>query len=374
MQVTLSRKPLLSLVKSAAAVAKPSDSRPILRNLLLTADENGLEFSSTDMSISLWLKLPVGDDLTVHKSGKALIPAQNFQRVVSSMTATKINLTNTGSEFVLVGGGSRFSLVMEDYRDFPKVSRFSDRKSYLTIPAAKVEGLLKRIAFCAHDERSFFNMHGVLIEAADDEFRVVATNGQRLGVGIMKIESAEEVAEDLVVPASNASMLAKVMAGDDDETVDVQWMARALNVRGTLGEASLVALKGSFPPYQTGIPKNTKILTLDRGEFIKTLKEANALKSPSTSFVELSLSPAGMTLITSVRDVGASRIEREVEWAHDPISVYLNPDFLLQSAKAMKGLDISLELEGPMVQTVLREKSDDGLESFCVYSVVRDPR
>lgn len=371
MHVTVERKALLHLVKQVVAIAKSGEARPILRNLLITANTESLEVTATDMSVSLWLRVKTGNELEVHKTGSVLVTALTLQRVLDSITSDRVQLSFEPPNTIVTGGNSRFELITEDPKDFPRVTGFISGAESQLITAGNLKGLMKRTTFCAHSERSYYNMHGVLIKTDGSQLTMVATNGQRLAVGTAPLVSKPDAPQELVVPADSIDLLLKIIGDDLEENVELQWTARALNLRGGRGEATLIALQGGYPPYQMGIPSNTKHLRVNRLQFIALLKQASALRGNNSIFVELILNHGKMLLKTKVRDSGISQVSCESDWSYDEIKLYLNPDFLSESAKTMVGEFITLELEEEMDQPVLREHQDGDIKSFCVYSVVR---
>jgi len=375
MHIELPTERILALVKLTTSIAKEADARPIYRNILLEVTETQLEISASNMEVNLWLNVKAADDVVITQEGKALVSAQNLRNVLTSMTAKKVKLFTKENMFYVVGGRSRFKMVLEPEKDFPKLLRFSDLRPFVTMPANAVAGLIKRVAFCAHNERSHYNMHGVLIRVREKNVCMAATNGQRLGVATVPYttlsEDEDKFEEELIIPAEHIANIRKLIPKDaKEETLDLQWMKRNLNVRGALGEVTLVAVRGKFPPYEMGVPANTKIVPLNRKRLIEVLKQSTAFKASGTTFMNLEIEDGKMSLRSRVRDTGSTLIEQVISWKHEPINVILNPSFLLESASAMVGDNVCLEVEKVTNPTLLREECNDGLESFCVYSVV----
>jgi DNA polymerase-3 subunit beta len=373
LHVELSRKALRPLVKATATVSKPSDNRPILRNVLITATEESLEISATNMVVSLWLKIPVGDDLTVHKTGKVVVPSLDLLRVLETSNSDRLDVENKYSRCHIKGAGSKFALVTEDPRDFPNITRFSTHKPFVTISGSTFSSMLDRSVYCAHDERSFFLMHGLLVKAEDQQLHLVATNGQRLGVCTNYYDSCSRedgLEEEIVIPSNEALNLKKVCA-DKDAPMDIQWVARSLNVRGPRGEVCILALNGTFPDYRRGIPNNSKKIEFDRERLIKLLSQTQVFKGATTTLARAEFSSQRLSLVTLSPDIGEARLDYEIDWEHDNLKLVVNPEFLLATAKAMRSEKIEFEVEGEMVQTLMREQRDDNMECFCVYAVAR---
>jgi DNA polymerase-3 subunit beta len=146
-----------------------------------------------------------------------------------------------------------------------------------------------------------------------------------------------------------------------------------MNFRTDQGEVTLRALAGNFPPYGRGIPEDLRKLPLDRRDFIEILKQATALKSPTTNFVSLTFNKDTMVFHSIAEGAGESEIEYDYEWGQDDsLQITINPDFMLQTLSTIRGDDVDLEIGNEMTPTILREyDTEDGLQSFCVYAVVR---
>jgi len=373
MHVELDRKELLALVKAVALVAKPSDLRPVLRNVLMSATEEGFSLTATDLTVSLWLHTPI-DSTTILSQGKVLVQAQSFQRVLASLKSSRITLQEANGQLIARAGKAKFELVTEDVKDFPGITRFSTKVQYLTLSADVAVSAVSRVAFCAHTERSHYNMHGVIVKSDGSSIEMAATNGQRLAVAVApvsnKVAGVGAIIESIIIPAASILIMQKVIGIGKEESLDFQWTNRGLNVRGTRGEVSMQALRGSFPPYQRGIPQNSKHIVLDRKQLVEILKQATALKTAATTFVDLTLEENKLTFQSSVPDSGKTRVECDGEWEHGTLNLVVNPDFLLQSAVAMSGDQVLLELEGVTVPTLLREVGQS-INSLCVFAVAR---
>lgn len=387
MKIKLPSKTLRSLAKAGNAVAKPTDDRQILRNLLLVATEQGLEVSATDTIVGLWLNVPAGPSVTIEKTGRAVVNSQNFLRTVETMPDRDVTLVATERGFQMTAGGSKFRLLVEDANDFPRLTRFSARKPFVTLDASTVLKMVRRTAFCAHDEPSFQLMHGMLVRATPSEIRMVATNGQRLSVTTLPVPVTESAASsidgaltearpqtsELVIPADVAVALTRII-GEETKTIDIQWLASFLNARSNLGEISIRALSGCYPPYGRGVPSTLRKLRMNRGELIEILKQTTAIKSPTSNFVSMRFFKDRIVFASIAEGAGDTEVnyEFQLEENEEERSITINPDFMLQTLNSFNSQYVSFEIGDAMTPTIIREEHEtDAPASFCVYAVVR---
>ena len=372
LHIDLARQTLCPLIRATATISRPTDNRPILRNVLLTATEDFLAVSSTNMAVSLWLKIPVGDDLKVYKTGRAVVPSLDLMRVLETSASDRLEIEDKFNRCHIKGEGSKFALVTEDARDFPNITRFAPKAPFVTMPAGTFTSMLDRSVYCAHDERSFFLMHGLLVKASDGQLHLVATNGQRLAVCVEYYASCstDKIEDEIVIPSKEGITLKKV-CGNANDNIDIQWTARSLNIRGPIGEICILAINGSFPDYKRGIPNNSKKIVFDREKLMRLLSQTQVFKSATTTLAKAVITTKKLSLVTLSPDIGEARLDYEIEWEHDPLTLVVNPEFMLAAAKSMKSEHIDFEVEGEMVQTLMREQRDDTMESFCVFAVAR---
>lgn len=395
MKIKLPGKLLKSLVKAGCAVAKPSDERQILRNLLLVTTEAGLEVIATDTIVGLWLNVPASETVVVSHPGRVAVNAQNLLRTIETVATRDITITATERAVQINAGGSRFRLCIEDANDFPKIARFSNRKPFVTVKADLFVKMVDRTAFCAHNEPSFQLMHGLLLRTVPSELRMVATNGQRLSVTTLassppatpeqtsevppsdvlpstEISHNSSLEAEVVIPAEVAGIVKKIV-GPTTTTVDLQWMAAFFNARTDMGEVSIRALSGSYPMYGRGVPSNLKKLKMDRHDLIEVLKQTTAVKSDTSNFVALAFKKDRIVFSAIAEGAGDTEVEYQYEWGdEEEYEITISPDYMLETLTSFTGEYVIFEVGDPMTPTILREMNDaDAPESFCVYAVVR---
>lgn len=378
MHIEVSRKPLLARVKMTTTIAREGDNRPILRNALIEVTDK-LEISVSNGDVNLWQTVK-GDDVNITRQGRAVVSALNLRNILESTKTSKVELFTKENMLYLVAGGAHFKMVTEPANEFPKLYRFFPDSPFVTLKARKLIGLISRVSFCAHNEQSHYNMHGVLVRIRDKKVTMVATNGQRLGVASADFEGDQSTNEEVIVPARDIKNIDKLISSrkklkDEQDPLeaplDLQLMRGTLSVRGDTGEVTLRTVKGKYPPFEIGVPKNSNVISLDRESLLAALKQATAFQSSAATFMTLQLENGKLTIRSRVRDAGSTLVEQEVDWQHEPISIILNPDFLLETTSKIDGDNVRLEVEKVTNPTLLREDEESDIESFCVFSVVR---
>jgi len=375
MKVELPGKLIRDIVKAAVGIVSSSDERQILHNVLMEADDDGFHVTATDTIVGLWRTIGKSDHTVIGKNGRAAVNAQQLLRVLDTIANKTVTISCTGRSCSVTATGARFRLHVEDPTEYPKISRFSLRRPYITARADVLTKMMARTAHCAHDEESIQLMHGLLLFAESGAIHMVATDGQRLAITKAAFESGSpsdhDFADRAIIPAALAPTIKRIMTRDVT-TIDIQWMANHVNFRTTDGEVSIRALAGSYPPYGMGIPTNLRQIKIDRRDLIEVLRQTTALKSLTANFVSLTFEADKMVFKSIAEGAGESHVDYDFVWNHEPLTLTINPDFMLKTLTSISGDSALLEIGNEMTPTIIREQNDeDSIESFCVYAVVR---
>ena len=100
--------------------AKPT--QPILRGVLIHANDDGLELFGFDREVSTRVHISA----EVHEPGKMLVAGKLASDIVGSLPEKSISMEYEGSKVIVTCGSSRFELpamTLEDYPVLPELPR-----------------------------------------------------------------------------------------------------------------------------------------------------------------------------------------------------------------------------------------------------------
>ncbi len=366
MKFTIARERLHEGLSAVAATVPTKTTLPVLANLLVEAEGDGLRLSGTDLDISVSTVVPAEIDA----EGAVTLPAKKLMEIVRELPSVAIRVTGAGEQRVhLECGRSKFKLLgiaQDEFPSFPVV----DFKSAWKVTSADLLKLIHHVAFAASTEESRPILNGVLWELREDRMRMVATNGHRLAK--MDIEaSGGSAAADLIVPPKALEQIRRLFTAADE--IDI---ARSENHLGfQSGETRVFTrlIEGPYPNYEQVIPQeNDKSATVDRGALASALRRVGVVASDQTHRVKLGFSGGVLRFSVSTPDLGEAQDEISISYDGESLEIGFNATYLLEILKFMPTDEVRLTFKAPeRAATIEPVGWDDPAAYMCLVMPLR---
>ena len=167
------------LADAAAWVARslPTKStQPVLRAVVITADDNGLEFAGFDYEVSTRVRIAA----EVNEPGRVAVAGKLLADIVGTMPNDAIEVSTDGKVMTLRARSSRFELpliALDDYPQLPQLPEVTGRIS----PAA-LTGAVTQVASAAGRDDTLPMLTGIRVEIEGERVVLAATDRFRLAV------------------------------------------------------------------------------------------------------------------------------------------------------------------------------------------------
>src|SRR6186713_2843910 len=116
MKLTASREDILAPLQSVIGVVERRQTMPVLANVLLSARENRLSVTGTDLEV----ELVASRALSVQQTGDVTVSGRKLLDIVRSLPEkTNVSLATEGERVSLRAGRSRFTLSTLPAAEFP---------------------------------------------------------------------------------------------------------------------------------------------------------------------------------------------------------------------------------------------------------------
>ncbi len=418
MKLVCDRLELLEAVNLAASVVPSRSPRPILQSVCIRTrkpaaapspepssplgeGEAVLDVLATDLEVGLRYGVEKAD---VERGGAALLPAAKATAILRELEGDKVELSTEDNVTTIKAGGSRFTIVGEDPREFPTVPPFpatgagKERGSAVAfrLPRIDLERMIRKTSFAAAIEGTRYALNGVLFHLlkGGDRLRLVATDGKRLarcergiaarsGAGASPGDGDGATEVKVVVPTKGVDLLQRLAgatrtaraataatapahqdplpAAERERADDVELLVEEGQILARVDGASMVAqlIQGAFPPYEEVIPQDLdKKVEVDVTAFQAALRRAALLTAKDSLAVRLAFSYNKLTLTARTPQVGESRIELAIPYPFDPIEIAFNPQYIQDALKVLDAERACLELKQETAPAVLREGED----------------
>lgn len=240
MTVTVSLRDLLRELELLNKVAAQKPTLPILANLLVQADGNGLRLAATDLEIGLITFCPA----TVHLPGSTTLPVKHLLEITRLLGDQDITLSLEGTQVKLTAGRYNSKLMT-----FP-ASDFVILPSMQGLPTVELpkqfQTMINRVRFAISDKDKRYFMDGGLLTKTS----LAATDGHRLAYTTC---DEYNLAEPVILPRKVLDKLSEMLTADAIFAVGERHLFFV--VEGRLLFSRMAA--GQFPNYERIIPRDT---------------------------------------------------------------------------------------------------------------------
>jgi DNA polymerase-3 subunit beta len=365
MKVTISRQECQDKLADIQAVVEKKSTMPILSHFLLSAGKKGSTITATDLETAI--REPI--EARVEAEGKLCIPARKLFEIVREMEGDVV-IESEDSQWIRVkSGATNFRLAClppEDYPLWPDLGAAEQ----IELPAEKLSSMIEKTVYSAGEADTRYTLNGILfhLKPSDKSLVVVGTDGHRMAVISMPLESAPAEEKKLIVQRKAASELRKFLA----EAESVKLSLGKNHILFKVGPVEFLTrlIEGTYPNYVQVIPQaHQKKVEIDSAGLSKSLRRVNIMSRERSNAVKADLENGTLTLSSSNPDLGEARDEVSCQYEGEPLSLGFNAKYLLDALAAMGAEKVIIELQDPLSPTLLRPTGDDTYK--CVIMPMR---
>jgi DNA polymerase-3 subunit beta len=353
MKVSATREHLLEALQSVIGVVERRQTMPILSNVLLSARENRLRITATDLEV----ELVAAAEITLQQAGDITLPGRKLYDIVRTLPdRTTITLTRESDKVVLRGGRSRFTLSSLPASEFPVIEQISPQHS-LTLAARDCRRLIDKTNFAMAQQDVRYYLNGTLLETDGHALRAVATDGHRLSLCELSLPGTAGELQQIIVPRKGVLELQRLLDGEGELTIELG----ASHIRVQIGDVRLTSklIDGKFPEYSRVIPVNPpRIMTAAREALRAALHRTAILSNEKYRGVRLTFAPGLLTVQAQNPEHEEAEDQLEVDFSGDPIEIGFNVGYLLDSLGAIETDSVEVCLTGPDSSCLIRAPGD----------------
>jgi DNA polymerase III subunit beta len=363
MKLTIERAALLRSLAHVQNVVERRTTIPILSNVKLAADADGLGLTATDMDLSLVAREPA----QVARKGTTTLAAHTLFDIVRKLPdGSEVGIEqgdggSGGGEVTVRAGRSVFNLPTLPPDEFPAIGD-EPLGVRFTIGAADLGKLIDKTRFAISTEETRYYLNGIHVHAtkggAAAMLRGVATDGHRLArVEVALPPGAEEIPA-IIVPRKTVAEVRRLIEGVGGE---VEVGVSPTRIRFAFDRAVLVSrlIDGTFPDYERVIPTgNEKLAVLTRKEFADAVDRVATISTEKARAVKLSFADGTVTISAVSAETGRAIDELDADYAGDTLEIGFNARYILDMLQEIDGETVRFEMASAAAPTVVRDPAD----------------
>jgi DNA polymerase-3 subunit beta len=302
----------------------------------------------------------------VARPGAITLAARKLLELVRELPSQPISLAQGETGWVeLRCGAARFRLAGLPADEFPPLE-MDAAEGWVPVDAGRLRAMLARTAYAMSTDESRPFLNGLHVALRKRELRLVATDGHRLALARVGVESDLELSG--IVPRKAVVEVGRVLSGVEDAALAIRDTQFFLRTPGFMMASKLV--EGQFPSYEQVLPKgHPRRVVVEREPLIAAVRRVSVVADDRTRPVKLTLGPATVRLAASSQELGEAEEALAAEYAGDEMTIGFNARYLLDALGPMDGDRTVVELKDGLSPGLLRSAADE--DNLCVIMPMR---
>lgn len=306
-------------------------TQPVLRAVVITADDNGLEFAGFDYEVSSRVRISA----EVNEPGRVAVAGKLLSDIVGTMPSDAIEVTTDGKVMTLKARSSRFELPLVPLDDYPQLPTLPEVTGKIS-PAA-LTGAVTQVAAAAGRDDTLPMLTGIHVEIEGENVKLTATDRFRLAQRHLTWEpAAPGVQADLLIPAKTLLDNARTLDTSLDEPVEIAVGAGDnIGGDGLFGlhtgnrETTTRMLDADFPNVTPLLPKtHTSIASIEVAPLLEAIRRVS-LVADRNAQIRMQFRGDELTLFSSGADSGAAQETMHADFSGaDELLIAFNAGYL----------------------------------------------
>lgn len=366
MHAQVARSTFLNTLAQVQGVIEAKRTLPILSHLLLEVRGSTLILSGTDLDVSVQSSLH-GD---VKREGAVAISGKKLYEIVRELPDAPIDLRwEEGKNVEILCARSTFRLKGINADEFPTLPDIPEGAG-ITIAAETLRTMIPKILFAISTDQTRPTLTGALLEVANGELSMVATDGHRLSLVKAPIHAAKEGgALEAIIPRKALVELGKMVK---EESGEVRLVPLGAQVAFQLNGSRLITrlIEGQFPNYQQVLPSPSGPGALLRREDLQgALRRAAIISGERATPTVLELKADRLLISCTNIDLGEIKEELAMEYRGPETTVGFSAKYLLDFLGVVDETEVFMHVHDPLSPALFEPQKREGFS--CVIMPMR---
>lgn len=341
MKFKIEREKLIKPLQMAVAPLSARPSLPILGHVLLQINENILELTATDLEIEIGTRVML---IESSENGSITVPAKKFLDICRSLPMDSvITLEHKENRLIIQANRSRFSLSTLPADQFPNLENWQSETT-VTLRQDLLKNLIESIQFSMANQDVRYYLNGMFFEIEDGIIRSVATDGHRLAVCVLPVESTQIENKTFILPRKGVLELNKLLNVQDDMvTIELGGNNLKISLPDLTFTSKLV--DGKYPDYRRVFPKNAdKILTCSCETLKQSLSRVAILSNEKFRGIRLLAENNQLKISANNPEKEEAEEVIDVNYAFESLEIGFNVTYLLDILNSLNAETVKLSL------------------------------
>src|SRR5260221_8011212 len=212
MNLTISKEQIINGLQAVQNVVSTRTTLPILSNVLLRAEGDRLEFTATDLDVTVSCAV----EAQVRKPGASTVPVKKLFGIVRELGNSEMDLEVDDKNVCTIRSGPSFYKINGLSADeFPPLPKFKEEKK-VNLSQQTLKGMMKKTSFAISTDESRYVLNGIFISLKEHKMTMIATDGRRLALVDEDVDVGDKSQTEFIVPAKAVTELNRLLTDKGD--------------------------------------------------------------------------------------------------------------------------------------------------------------
>ena len=344
MKLTIAKDQIIAGLQAVQNVVSTRTTLPILSNVLLRAEGSHVEFTATDLDVTVACKV----EAKVGKEGATTVPVKKLFGIVRELNGGEIEIETDEKNVTSIRSGSSFFKIHGLAADeFPPLPKFKDDKK-VALQQETIRAMLKKTSFAVSTDESRYVLNGIYVSLKEGKMTLVATDGRRLALVDEEVELSEKSNGEFIVPAKAVNELNRLLQEKGEAELKFGENQASFALKYEKGFSVLLITKlieGNYPKER---------IPINREELLQALRRAEIMTSEKANSVKLSFGKNTLAITANSPEVGEARESLAVNYKGVEMAIAFNPRYLIDPLAALGEDEVFIELIDELSPGVLK--------------------
>jgi len=363
MKFSTLREELLKPLQIVSGVVEKRQTLPILSNILVKLDENGIRVVATDLEMEIVARCNVDQAMP----GSTTVPMRKLHDTCKTLAeGSLVNFELKNEKAVLKSGKTRFTLTTLPAEDFPVINTKKTLFEF-DIDQSELKRLLDKSSFAMAVQDVRFYLNGLLLEIDGGKITAVATDGHRLALA--SADGAISGGADTIQAIVPRKAVAEISRLLSDEQGEAKIVLGENFLRIEFGDVTFTTklIDGKYPAYQNVIPgEGDKIVVADKEELRQCLIRTSILSNEKYRGIRLELGDGKLKAVANNPEQEEAEDEIQIDYQGEGLVIGFNVSYLLEAITAVSGDRVRIGLTDTNGSALITALDDDS----CRYVVM----
>ena len=354
MKTTIKREDILTPLQQVIGAVERRQTLPILGNVLLRSTGGDLRLTATDLEIEMVASVTADNS----EDFQTTIPARKLLDICKALPeGSSINFNIDENRVSLTSARSRFTLASLPAKDFPGLDEIEAQQSF-SIPQDQFKSLFEKTSFAMAQQDVRYYLNGILMELTAEKVRLVATDGHRLALSEVELETGVEQDKQLIIPRKAVLELARLLDASDSPAKCILSQNHLRVETGALLFTTKL-IDGKFPDYQRVIPVDgNKTMEVERDTLKQSLGRISILSNEKYRGIRLSLSSGNLAIQANNPDQEEAEEELPVDYNEEDMEIGFNVTYLIDVLNVLNSDKVQVKLKDANSSAIISDSED----------------